>query len=99
MKNSALSDKQIRELNEIPALEPGFKRQGKVGTFIDLWVVCEVLAKKYIMYQKKLSESPSKLDYTQLTFALNDYSVTYLEEKAKPTFQSGKGIRGSKTAR
>jgi len=95
-----LSDKQLKELKEIEALEPGFKKQGKVGAFIDLWVVCEVLAKKYIMYHKQLSELPISWTYPQLTAALNNFSVSFDTKFLKPTFQSGnKGKRGSKSAR
>jgi hypothetical protein len=48
---TGLSDNQIKELQAIVALEPGLKKQGKIGAFLDLWLVCEVLAKKFIFYQ------------------------------------------------
>lgn len=100
MKKSSLSDNQIKELKAILTLDPGFTKQGKVGTFIDLWLVCEVLAKKYIMYHKQLSESPYTWKYTQLTAALKSFSVPYDSEKVIPAFKSGhNGRRGSKTAR
>jgi len=100
MKKIILSDKQLKELKEIPALEPGFKEQGEVGVFIDLWVVCEVLSKKYIMYHKQLSELPINWTYPQLIAALNSFSVSFDDKYMKPAFKSGnKGKRGSKSAR
>ena len=100
MKQAVLSDKQIKELKDIATLAPGFNKQGKLGTFFDLWLVCEVLAKKHIMYHKQLSELPVNWSYTQLTAALKNFSVPYDVVNVKPTFQSGhKGKRGSKTAR
>lgn len=100
MKKTDLSDKQLKELKEITNHAPGFNKQGKVGSFFDLWLVCEVLAKKYIMYHKQDTELPVNWSYTQLTAALKNFSVPYVDVNVEPTFKSGhKGKRGSKTAR
>jgi hypothetical protein len=100
MKHAVLSEKQYKELKLIPALQPGFNKQGDVGVFFDLWLVCEVLAKKYIMYHKQLEKPPIRWQYPELTAALNAFSVSYASEKVKPVFKSGNdGKRGGKTAR
>lgn len=100
MKQTSLSEKQLKELQAIIAREPGLKKQGKVGTFLDLWLVCEVLAKKLILYHKQLAELPIHWDYRQVRAALNSFTLSYDSQKVKPVFLSGnKGKRGSKTAR
>lgn len=46
MNDVLLNENQRKALREIIDSEPGFKAQGIVGEFIDLWLVSEVLVKK-----------------------------------------------------
>ena len=91
---------QKKKLQKIVAMQPGFNKKGKVGAFFDLWLICEVLAKKHIMYHKKLQNPPTTWRYTELTAALDSFMISFDKEKVKPAFEGGnKGKRGRKTAR
>lgn len=98
--SNQLSKKQKKELLNIAELEPGFTCQGKTGVFLDNWLICEILAKRLIMYHKKQKEPAINWSYTQFVAALKYFVIEYDDQKVKPAFQSGsKGIRGNKTAR
>jgi len=100
MNDSLLNENQRRALREIIDSDPGFKAQGVIGEFLDLWLICEVLVKKLIMYQKGDSELPMSWQWTQVGPALKHFGIMYEEEKLKPAFSGDrKAKRGEKSAR
>ncbi len=100
MNDSLLNENQRKALREIIDSEPGFKAQGVIGEFLDLWLVCEVLVKKLIMYQKSESELPMNWQWTQVGPALRNFGIMYEDEKVKPAFSGDrKAKRGEKSAR
>ncbi len=97
---NTLSVKQKKELLNIAKLEPGFKCQGKVGLFLDNWLICEVLANRLIMYHKPGKEPLIQWQYTQVISALKNFGIVYDDQKVEPVFKGGrKGKRGNKSAR
>lgn len=100
MKYIRLSQNQQRSLQRTVALTPGFRAQGTLGTFLDEWLVCEVLAKKLIVFHKGLSDLPFNWSYTQLKAALDAFGYDYDTDKMKPAFHSDRDAkRWSKPAR
>ena len=97
---NTLSEKQKKEILNITELDPGLKCQGKVGLFLDNWLICEVLAKRLIMYHKQKKETPNRWNYTQVSSALKYFGIDYDDQKVEPAFKGGsKGKRGNKSAR
>lgn len=47
-KNMELTEKRKTELKKITNQSPGFISQGDLGTFFDLYLVCESTARKII---------------------------------------------------
>lgn len=100
MTEILLTENQKKALREIADSSPGFKSQGVVGEFIDLWLVCEVLVKKLIMYQKGENDLPQKWQHNQVGPALRHFGIEYLESKIEPAFSGNqKAKRGQKSAR
>lgn len=100
MTDSRLTESQRNALREVIASEPGFKAQGAIGEFLDLWLVCEVLVKKLIMYHKGEKELPFKWQYNQIPPALDHFGIGYQGERIKPAFSGNqKAKRGAKSAR
>ncbi|WP_445397938.1 hypothetical protein [Zobellella sp. An-6] len=100
LKTVSLTKQQLKALADIANCSPGFKAQGVLGDFLDLWLVCEVLAKKLITYHKNLSDIPFRWSYTQLEASFKHLGISYCESKVKTMFHSDKKAkRGSKPAR
>jgi hypothetical protein len=100
MNSKVLTTQQFKALQHVAKSDPGFKAQGKLGEFLDSWLVCEVLAKKLIMYSKDANELPIKWQYTQLTAALNEFGYSYDKNRVKAAFKSDhKAKRGCRPAR
>jgi hypothetical protein len=100
MNENQLTEHQCKALREIIGSEPGFKVQGIIGEFMDLWLVCEVLVKKLIMYHTGLNELPFSWQYTQIAPALKHFGISYQEDNIKPVFSGDKKAkRGEKSAR
>ena len=99
MPNS-LSKKQETELLNIARSDPGFKCQGKVGEFLDNWLICETLAKRLILYLKQREPQKASWSYPELISALKHFGIDYDDQKVKPAFKGGdREKRGNKTAR
>lgn len=100
MNSKALTPQQLKALQLVVDSDPGFKAQGKLGEFLDSWLICEVLAKKLIMYHKDAKELPTKWQYTQLTAALNEFGYSYDKNQVEAAFRSNNNAkRGNKSAR
>lgn len=100
MSSKLLTTQQLKALQLVAESDPGFKAQGKLGEFLDSWLVCEVLTKKLIMYHKDTKELPTTWQYTQLTAALNEFGYSYDKNRVKAAFKSNnKAKRGNKPAR
>jgi len=100
MSSKVLTTQQLKALQHVAESDPGFKAQGKLGEFLDSWLVCEVLAKKLIMYSKNASELPTKWSYPQLTAALNEFGYSYDKNRVSAAFKSDRNAkRGYRPAR
>lgn len=98
-----LSANRKAELKKITIQSPGFKCQGDLGYFFDLFLVCEATARKLIFYYN-IENSRSENQFysiTEVRFALNFFSLSVMpnDDFVKYIFKSGKGTRGNKTCR
>lgn len=99
MNSKILTTQQLKVLQHVVDSDPGFKAQGDLGAFLDSWLVCEVLAKKLIMYHKDADQLPSKWQYTELTAALKGFGYSYDKNRVKAAFKSGEEKRSNRSAR
>lgn len=100
MRSKTLTPKQLKTLQLVADSDPGFKVQGKLGEFLDSWLVCEVLAKKLFMYHKNANKLPTTWQHTQLTTALDGFGYSYDKNRVEAAFKSNnKAQRGDKPAR
>jgi len=95
----AFSSQQKKEIERIGQSFPGLACQGSVGVFLDHWLVCETLAKKIIMYHKKLNDLPFHWSYEQVTAALNYFNINIKPELNEKIFRGGHGKRNENTPR
>lgn len=99
----ALSANRKAELKKITIQSPGFKCQGDLGCFFDLFLVCEATARKLISYYKNENSKSENQFYsiTEVRFALNFFSISVManDDFVKYIFKSGNGLRGKKTCR
>lgn len=94
-----LSPQQKNEILKIGSSLPGFSCQGAVGSFLDNWLACEILAKKLIVYHKKLNDMPSYWSYEQVSAATKYFCFQIDPILNKAIFKGGHGKRGSLTPR
>jgi len=95
-----LSTQQRREIVKLGSQLPGFSCQGSTGSFLDRWLVCEMLAKKLIMYHKKLGELPTNYwTYEQVGAATKYFGLKIEANLNKSIFKGGHGKRGKNTPR
>ena len=93
-----LNAQQLLELKKITNSKPGFSLQGKLGEFFDLYLVCEVTARKLVYYNVR--EKRKKLRVDSIKSAIETFVPNDLEEiPIYKIFKSGKGKRNSNTCR
>jgi hypothetical protein len=93
------SAQQRNEIVKLATSSPGFSCQGPIGQFLDRWLLCEVIAKKLIMYHKKSNELPTHWNYIQVTAAAKHFAINLKPEKNQAIFKGGHGKRGENTPR
>jgi len=89
------------EIASVSKLNPNFSCQGVVGEFIDLYLQCEVMAKKLQSYYRSDTGKPGKneLQIQALTASLKHFSINYAPLDLSILFKGGGGTRGKKSAR
>jgi|GEM_PF-2351423 len=93
-----LNDQHKSNLNKILDQKTNFSAQGKLGEFFDLYIVCEVTARKLIYYNTHKKDIKFRID--DLEKAVNKfYPEKYDKDLIQQIFKSGKGKRGNKTSR
>ena len=93
------SSQQKKEIERIGQSFPGLSCQGSVGVFLDHWLICEALAKRLIMYHKKLTELPHHWTYEQVSAAIKHFRINIKPELNEKIFKGGRGKRGENTPR
>jgi len=88
-------------LIEIADRRPGFSCQGKIGDFLDDYLVAESILRRLISYyttdtNRNLSKN---LQTTQIEAAINYFKLSVNPSDIKVVFQGGSGKRGFKSAR
>jgi len=98
-----LNEKRKAELKKITNQSPGFRCQGDLGYFFDLFLVCEATARKLISYYKnEISKSENQIyTITEVKAALSFFSISVMpnDDFVNYIFKSGNGLRGKKTCR
>lgn len=104
MTNLSEMAKSLRnqQLDGIILLKPMFSCQGLLGEFVDLYLQCELLARKLIQYYKKdkdLSYSENDFNIADLKRALRHFRIFFSFDDIQILFTGGKGKRNNKSAR
>jgi hypothetical protein len=90
-------------LEDVLKLSPNFREQGNVGLFIDLYLMCEVKARKLINYyntDKKLNSKSKYINWKSIYASLTNFNVSSLSKtEVEKLFKGAEGKRGSKSAR
>lgn len=97
----ALNAQRHAAISEIFKRKAGFTCQGIIGSFIDDYLLCEVLAKKLQSYYRTETGKRGKdeLRIDVLKAAIKHFDLRYEEEQLKLVFQGGGGKSGQKSAR
>ena len=101
MSEPSLSKKRRESLNNIVSKKIGFSCQGKVGAFIDNYVVCEAAATKLVQFYKvdKSLKSGGTLRKDEILNALKHFGYQISEQDISTVFTGGTGRKGTKSAR
>lgn len=99
-QKAALAKQRKDAVSDLFKLSPNFSCQGKVGQFVDNYILCEVIAKRIQHYYKvDTNKGSTSLHITTLKSSLEHFNVMHDELKITNVFKSGEGIKGSQTAR
>lgn len=101
MNSAELNPTRRSILAEIANRRPGFSCQGKLGHFLDDYLVAESLLRRLISYYaadttRKASEN---LQTIQITAAMSHFNMAVRQSDVIDAFQGGPGKRGFKSAR
>ena len=101
MSEPLLSKKRRESLKNIADKKIGFSCQGKVGAFIDNYVVCEATATKLVQFYKtdKKLKLGGTLRKDEILNALKHFGFQMLGQDISTVFTGGKGRKGAKSAR
>ena len=88
-------------LNDLAKRTPGFACQGKLGAFVDRYLVADALANKLVsFYVTDTSVKATRtLHISQLNSAIRHFSFAFTTEQVRAVFQSGIGARSKKSPR
>lgn len=98
-QKAALSKRRKDAISDLFKLSPNFSCQGKVGQFVDNYILCEVIAKRIQHYYKvDTNKGSPSLHITTLKSSLEHFDAKYDEAKIYNVFMGGtkkKGIKKS----
>lgn len=101
MSTTSFTRIRRNSLNVIAAKRIGFGCQGKVGTFIDNYIVCEATATKLVQFYKtdKKFKSSGPLRKDDIHDALVHFGIQINKLDVGAVFTGGSGKKGTKSAR
>lgn len=101
MNSADLNSTRRSVLLEISDRRPGFSCQGKIGDFLDDYLVAESILRRLINYYTTDTNrnASGNLQTAQINAAINHFKITIKPSDITDAFQGGTGKRGFKSAR